>query len=98
MRAPNVRVVLAGLAAAAVLVGGSIATRDGPLGGTDGAGGGAQSASAAQVTAPTASLAGLGGLVDRLARLPAVAPGELDGVLYIRGVWPADTHQPRQHW
>src|SRR4051794_17303449 len=33
MRAPSVRVVLAGLAAAAVFVGGSIATRDGPLGG-----------------------------------------------------------------
>src|SRR3954462_15926959 len=85
VRAPNVRGVLAGLAAAAVLVGGSIATRNGPLGATDGAGDGALSASSAQVTAPTASLAGLGSLADRLARLPAVAPGELAGVLYIGG-------------
>jgi hypothetical protein len=89
VRAPNVRVVLAGLAAAVVLFGGSIATRDGPLGGTDGAGDGAQSASSAQVTAPTASLAGLGSLADRLARLPAVAPGELAGVLYTAGCPPA---------
>jgi len=85
VRAPNIRVVLAGLAAAAVLAGGSIATRNGPIGGTDGAGDEAQSASAARVTAPTASLAGLGSLADRLARLPAVAPGELAGVLYIGG-------------
>ena len=88
MRAPNVRVVLAGLAAAAVLVGGSIATRNGPIGGTDGAGDEAQTSPDGQVTAPTASLAGLGSLAERLARLPAVAPGELDGVLYIGGVCP----------
>jgi hypothetical protein len=90
MRAPNVRVVLAGLAAAAVFVGGSIATRNGPLGGgTDGGGGLGQATSAVQgAAAPTTSLAGLGSLADRLARLPAVAPGELAGVLYIAGCPP----------
>ena len=61
MRAPNVRVIVAGLAAAAVFVDGSIATRNGPLGeGTDGAGDVAQTASASQVPAPTTPPLGLG--------------------------------------
>ena len=88
MRAPNVRVVLAGLVAAAVFVGGSIATRDGPLGGRaasrsdDGA---SPATTADGATAPTTSLPALGTLSDRLARLPEVAPGDLAGLLDFGG-------------
>ena len=82
MRVPSVRVVLAGLAAAAVFVGGSLATRAGPLGGRAAESGGpARSATADGASAPTASLPTLGSISDQLARLPAVAPGELVGVL-----------------
>ena len=82
MRVPSVRVVLAGLAAAAVFVGGSVATRDGPLGGRGAeSGASARSATADGATASTASLPTLGTFWDQLARLPAVAPGELAGVL-----------------
>ncbi len=82
MRVPSVRVVLAGLAAAAVFVGGSVATRDGPLGGRGAESGGpAPSATADGAPASTASLPTLGSISDQLARLPAVAPGELAGVL-----------------
>jgi hypothetical protein len=82
MHVPSVRVVLAGLAAAAVFVGGSVATGDGPLGGRGaGSGGTARSATADGATASTASLPTLGTFWDQLARLPAVAPGELAGVL-----------------
>ena len=81
MRVPSVRVVLAGLAAAAVFVGGSVATRDGPLGGKAESGETARSATADGVPPSTASLPTLGSISDQLARLPAVAPGELAGVL-----------------
>jgi len=82
MRVPSVRVVLAGLAAAAVFVGGSLATRDGPLGGRGAESGGtARSATAVGAPVSTASLPTLGSISDQLARLPAVAPGELVGVL-----------------
>jgi hypothetical protein len=88
MRAPNVRVVLAGLAVAVLVVGDSIATRLG--GGTDGGGDVPRTTSAVDgAPAPTTSLSGLGSLADRLARLPAVAPGELAGVLYLAGCPPA---------
>ena len=79
MRVPSVRVVLAGLAAAAVFVGGSVATRDGPLGGRGAESGGP--ARSATADGATASLPTLGSVSDQLARLPAVAPGELAGVL-----------------
>jgi hypothetical protein len=81
MRVPSVRVVLAGLAAAAVFVGGSLATRDRPLGGKAESGGTARSATAVGASVSTASLPTLGSISDQLARLPAVAPGELVGVL-----------------
>ena len=82
MRVPSVRVVLAGLAAAAVFVGGSVATRDGPLGGRGAESRGpAGSATADGAPVSTASLPTLGSVSDQLARLPAVAPGELAGVL-----------------
>lgn len=82
MRAPSVRVVLAGLAAAAVFVGGSLVTRDGPVAGRGAENGGSEpSATAVDAPASTASLPVLGSYADRLARLPPVAPGELAGVL-----------------
>jgi hypothetical protein len=82
MRVPSVRVVLAGLAAAAVFVGGSLATRAGPLGGRGAESGGtARSATAVGAPVSTASLPTLGSISDQFARLPAVAPGELVGVL-----------------
>jgi hypothetical protein len=82
MRVPSVRVVLAGLAVAAVFVGGSVARRDGPLGGRGAESGGpARTATADGAPASTASLPTLGSISDQLARLPAVAPGELAGVL-----------------
>ncbi len=81
MRVPSVRVVLAGLAAAAVFVGGSVATRDGPLGSKAESGETARSATADGAPPSTASLPALGSIADQLARLPAVAPGELAGVL-----------------
>jgi hypothetical protein len=84
MRVPSVRVVLAGLAAAAVFVGGSLATRDGPLGGGGAdSGGPARSATAVGAPASTASLPTLGSFSDQLARLPPVAPGDLAGVLHV---------------
>ena len=67
LRAPNVRVVLAGLAVAVLVVGDSIATRLG--GGTDGGGDVPRTTSAVDgAPAPTTSLSGLGSLADRLAR------------------------------
>jgi hypothetical protein len=88
MRVPNVRVVLAGLAAVAVVVGGSIATRDGPLG-SRGASPPDDAAASATTSdgapAPTTSLPALGTLSDRLARLPEVGPGELEGLLDFGG-------------
>ncbi len=72
--------MLVGLAVAAVLVGGSLATRGGPLGGR-----GAQRDERARTTtanqAPALSLPTLGSVSDQLARLPSVTPGELAGVL-----------------
>src|SRR5262245_12093282 len=88
MRAPNVRVVLAGLAAAAVSVGGPIATRAGPLGGRDASppdDAATPTTTPDGTTAPTTSLPALGTLSDRLARLPEVAPGDLAGVLDLGG-------------
>jgi hypothetical protein len=85
MRAPSVRVVLAGLTAAVVFVGGSIATRNGPLGGGgDDVEAGRTTPDAAGATAQTTSSTGLGTLSERLARLPSIAPGELAGVLEVR--------------
>lgn len=82
MRVPSVRVVLAGLAAAVVFVGGSLVTRDGPLGGRGAESGGAElNAPAVGAQASTASLPKLGSISDQLERLPEVAPGELAGVL-----------------
>jgi len=80
MRVPSVRVVLAGLAAAAVFVGGSVVTRDGPLGGggTE-SGGTARSATGSEAPAPSPPT--LGSIDDQLARLPQAAPGDLAGVL-----------------
>ena len=88
MRAPNVRVVLAGLAAAAVFAGGTFVTRNGPLGARGGAAadaGATTTAGGRDGTAPTTSLVALGTMSDRLARLPPVAPGELAGVLDVGG-------------
>jgi hypothetical protein len=82
MRVPSVRVVLVGLAAAAAFVGGSLATRGGPVGGRGAESGGtARSATAVGAPASTASLPSLGSFAEQLARLPPVAPGELVGVL-----------------
>jgi hypothetical protein len=81
MRAPDVRVVLAGLAAAAVFAGGTYLTRDGPLGGR----GGSRHATTTAAPAPTTSPAALGTLSDQLARLPQVAPGDLVGLLDFGG-------------
>jgi hypothetical protein len=88
MRTRNARVVFVGLAAAAAVVVGSIALRDGPLGG-----GGASAshdstltaAGAGPSTAPAPSIRPLGSMSERLARLPPVAPGELDGILDLGG-------------
>ena len=85
MRAPNVRLVLAGLAAAAVFAGASLATRNGPLGGRGGSAARDAALTATGTTAPTTSLTELGTLSDQLARLPAVAPGDLAGVLDLGG-------------
>lgn len=93
MRAPSVRVVLAGLVFAVVIVGGSIATRDDRLGGGPDAGSDQAPTTSAVpgASVPATSTAGLGGLADRLARLPAVASGELAGVLYVGGSCPPAT-------
>ena len=87
MRSRNVRVVLAGLAGAAVLAGGTYLTRNGPVGGSTGSprDDAAGSTTAAGDAAPTASLPALGTLSDRLARLPEVAPGDLAGLLDFGG-------------
>jgi hypothetical protein len=88
MRAPSLRVVLIAVAAVAVLAGGSLLTRHGPIGGSDEADGGqagtATTAGGGATTPPT-SLASLGTMSERLARLPALAPGELHGILDIGG-------------
>src|SRR4051794_17465609 len=88
MRAPGLRVVLIAVAAVAVLAGGSLLTRHGPIGGSDEADGGqagtATTAGGGATTPPT-SLASLGTMSERLARLPALAPGELHGILDIGG-------------
>jgi hypothetical protein len=82
MRTPGGRVVLVALAAAGVLVGGKLATRHGPVGGSSaGAAHAARTAAAAATSGP----AGLGSLSDRLARLPELRPGELHGTLVVRG-------------
>jgi hypothetical protein len=79
MRTPGGRVVLVALAAAGVLVAGTLATRHGPIGG--GGGDAAHAASTAAATGRTTGLVGLGSLSDRLARLPEVRLGELHGTL-----------------
>jgi hypothetical protein len=83
MRAPSLRVALAALAAAAAYAGGMWVTRDGPIGGRDGA----KSTGTSTVTksAPATSQASLATMSERLARLPDVAPGALLGVLHFRG-------------
>jgi hypothetical protein len=65
-----------------VFVGGSLAARDGPLGGGRAAEKGETgSVPADDSAATTASLPTLGSISDQLARLPPVVPGELAGVL-----------------
>jgi hypothetical protein len=83
MRTPGGRVVLVALAAAGVLVGGKLATRHGPVGGSSA---GAAHAATTAAAAATSGPAGLGSLSDRLARLPELRPGELHGTLVAVGL------------
>jgi hypothetical protein len=78
MRAPSLRAALVALAAAAVVAAGTLASREGPIGG-----GGAERAATTETSsaAGTTSRASLGTMSERLARLPAVAPGNLTGLL-----------------
>ncbi len=79
MRSPSLRVALAGIAAVAVLAGGSLATRHGPIGGSPRPDGSDTTSTAAADVASAS--ARLGTMSERLARLPAVPPGELAGTL-----------------
>src|SRR5689334_21128431 len=81
VRAPSIRVVLVGLAVAAVFVGGSLATRHGPIGGRGAESGAGASRATDESPAPTTSRPTLGSVSEQLARLPLVEPGELAGVL-----------------
>src|SRR4051812_44035774 len=84
MRGPSLRVAVVAIAAVAVFAVGSLVTRNGPLGGSgeaDGVNDGTTTAAGSAATTATTSLASLGTLSERIERLPAVAPGDLHGVL-----------------